>query len=179
MEGWEHILLTKQRNDLKGFTDIITETKKRSFPDLIKLRPMESHEEHYHDLANTPLTFALTITYQPWNILYDDEQMRDIITKAINFFPNKGYIFYPDIDNGGNRHYHGIISMAIKDYSKLKRYFTLTIGFVKKEYLSNPYGWYTYMRKNIGFKSREHPIALTSPIYDGNDLQKLIITSQQ
>jgi len=175
MEQWKYLLVVKKRNDIAGFRNLLQEAKKRRFPDLIKRRTTGELKGIYDELSNKD-AFALTITYKRDYDIYEDEQLRSITKSALDYFNTKGYIFYPDIDNNGNRHYHGIIKMTLKDFALMKRYFTQEIGFIKKEYLSDIEGWYQYMRKDKGFKSREHPNALKHAIYNDEDIELLTLT---
>jgi len=176
---WGHILnMNRKIQTEKEFIGLIGMALNRPSSYLIEGRQISELKEFATNLGGGAETLAVTLTLQKHiQANYEDETIRDMFSDALNFFPSNGYIFYPDIDANGNRHYHGMISMRIKDFFQLKRYLNNNVGWVKKEYISDPNGWYKYMRKDVGFTSKEHPIPLKHPIYNDTEIEHLCLYS--
>lgn len=131
---------------------------------LIDRRPnIEKLKQIYYEYAQDPSFIAITLTLQPRYSLLTELEIRKIVMNALSACEVQHYIFFPDMDS--KYHFHGILKHPLHLRHKLKRFFTITIGYIKIEYLSDIDGWYNYMRKDKGFKSREHPIPLIEPIY--------------
>jgi len=172
MDFAQYLNMNRQRNDLKGFENLVHQ--KRDFPYLIN-RAECNAEKRYVKLIGNYRTTAITITCQRWLDDFDDMILRDILYDALNYFEHDGFVLYPDLDANANRHWHGIITITRKELSTLKRYFTKHFGFVKFEYIKDSEGWFKYMRKDKGFTSKEHPSKLREPIYTDDDIKTLCV----
>lgn len=139
-------------------------TEWRRFSYLINLRPMEALKQCYDTISLSKTSRAITITFkQEMRDDHEEGYLRDCILKGMSIIGIKRYILYPDIDNNGNFHYHGIIECPKIMIPKIKRMFNRWYGWTKIEYLSDINGWYQYMRKSNGYKSRNKTVTEEIP----------------
>jgi len=171
---WAQILnMERKRKDMRAFMDTISASLKRGFAYLIK--PRKDDAETWLRLSSSYKAIAMTLSLQKqYQDELEDDKLRDLLKDALDFF-EMNYFFYPDIDSGGNRHYHGIILADLHKFATFRRYFNKHIGWVKKEYLKDPEGWLKYMRKDKGFTSAEHPNPLREPIYTDEEKYRLAL----
>lgn len=96
---------------------------------------------------------AITITYnQGLRDKYEEDGLRRVLKNTIgiicfNHLIECRMILLPDVDEGGNFHYHGVINMRNQDRVKFKRNITRSIGFMKMQCITDVGKWQEYCYK--------------------------------
>lgn len=167
---FDRLLRIQIRDDQRAIDDVIHQ--RRDFPYLIKSRQLEELDRECRDIYDHG-GCALTVTYKEQLRTDNQEfQLRDITRELLLMFTQR-FVLYPDVDMGGNYHYHGVCYITHRKKAQMKRVFTKNVGFVKFSCIEDMDIWHKYMRKGYGFKSREHPLPLTSPIMHDDEIEEL------
>lgn len=168
----------------------ITSSSGRKFNYLMNLRPFKDVEDELFARANGVHYSAITITYKPQHRDNLDEQgLRHLLVTQFSNLPEiKHYTLFPDVDDAGNFHYHGVVEIRVKDRPKVKRILTERIGFIKIEYITDPVHWCDYCRKDKGFETRKFDkyknitknefikTKLQEPIYTEEEIVRLLVS---
>lgn len=151
--------------------------KDRGFSYLMKPRKIGELTALARQLYNEG-GLALTVTFkEDLRNTHDEESLRDIMMDVLDL-TDCVYVMFPDIDEKGNYHYHGIVKLRHRERVRIKRLFTKPIGFIKFTLISDIDVWLKYMRKDIGFKSKEHPAPLKAPILTDLEVEELSAVSR-
>lgn len=135
---------------------------------LMELCPPEATPiSKFKELIENKKFSAITMTYKPeYQTTFTEEDNRKILKNAIKTISFNHdipieIVLLPDCDEGGNFHYHGIVSMPIKYRPRFKKEITKYIGFMKLKYIDNIEKWTNYC-----FKVEE-------PIYTNEEINTL------
>lgn len=141
-------------------------------PILDRLPPKEGTEQIYDEIINSKSGSAITITYnQLLRDSFEEKQLRQHLINTIHTLsfnkdiPIEIYLI-PDMDIGGNFHYHGVVIIPTKHTAVFKRNITKYVGFMKFDYISDVEGWRNYCYK----KEPKY-----TPVYTQEEIDKLEI----
>lgn len=162
--------------DKRIYYEVVKLLNKLEGGDLLldKSPPKEGNEQQsiYDKIINDKSASAITITYnQLLRDSFDEKQLRQHLINTIHTLsfnkdiPIEIYLI-PDMDTGGNFHYHGVVITPIKHRALFKRNITKYVGFMKFDYISDIEGWKNYCYKK--------PPKYT-PVYTQEEIDKLDI----
>lgn len=136
---------------------------------LLDKSPPQEGTSIYDKIINEKSASAITITYnQMLRDNFDEKQLRHHLINTIQTLsfnkdiPIEIYLV-PDMDTGGNFHYHGVVITPIKHRAVFKRNITKYVGFMKFDYISDIEGW-----KNYCYKKEPRYI----PVYTQEEINK-------
>lgn len=128
-------------------------------------------KERFDFYCNSLKYSAFTLTFR--EVIRQNWKEAEIQKLTNNFMKSWQYdyesklewMLLPDIDEGGNFHYHGVIRIPRVSICKFKRNITKYLGYIKIRGIESPQKWLNYCYKRGEYEDRN--------VYKGDDIFKL------